>query len=336
LRNLGLPDELILDLKDLVDERTPPTVQDVVVEPENPGPDEPVRVSARIYSVGSARNTPIFEAWILYTTDNGGTWERVPMDQVPGADRMWTGEIPGQPQGAEVQFSLQAFSVNDEMYIEAMCQATEGIPPAPDQAPPACAEDDYPDICALQLPYDCVFPLSVSEEDLVTYKEDRVAVTPSMDFRNGRVAVRDGRIYLQMNFKDDVTHGTMSPPDLQYYVMGWLNPDKATLERGLDAILKQGGVVIYAMPTLFRECTIYQVLGGGSLDSDATSGTCRAQGPMLEISIPISVVEPNPSRELEFIVVTLSQAGPNMVNLKLRDTSLFTRMRYVQRGYTVE
>lgn len=334
LRNLGLPDDLILDLKNLVDERVPPVARDVEFAPESPGDGEPVTVSARIFAMGRSRNTPVFEAAILYSTDGGAMWLREDMERAPGDDRAWSGTIPGQPSGTRVLFSIQALGVNDEMYIEAACEQS-GVPPMPG-GPAACEGADNPALCALRTPYDCAFPLSVSENDLVSYEDDRSLIAQSLDFRSGHVAFGDGRVYLQAQFKDSVTHGTISPPNLQFYVAGWLNPDKATMERGLDAILKQGGAVIFAIQPLFHECTIYQIAGGASLDSDATTGTCARDGDTLTMSVPMSAIEPNPSHELEFVFITLSQAGPNMTDLKLRDASLFTRVRAAGQGYTVK
>jgi hypothetical protein len=335
LRQLGLPDDLILDLKELVDERMPPVAHDVEFSPSEPQDGEPVTVTARIFAVGRSRNAPVFEASILYTTDGGATWSRADMTRAPGDDRKWSGQIPGQPAGTDVLFGIKAVSVTDELYVEAACEQS-GFTPMPEGPPAACEGDISPALCALRFPYDCVFPLSVSEHDAISYEDERIAIAKSLDFQYGHVAFGDGRVRLKARFKGEVTHGTISPPNLQFYVAGWLNPDKATLERGLDAILKQGGAVIFAIPSLFRECTIYQVAGGATLDADATSATCVSDGNTLEVSVPLTAMEPNPSGELEFVFLTLSQASPNMTELKLWDASLFTRVKSVNRGYSVK
>ena len=281
LRNLGLPEDLILDVKELVDDRTPPMVEDVVVEPQAPAAGEPVRVSARIFAKGRSRNAPVFDAAVLYSTDGGATWQRALMENRSRDDRIWSGEIPGMAAGTEVLYGIQAFSVNDEMYVEVVCDPQEDARPAPDPDTAACAGADNPELCALTMPSGCMFPVSFEEDDLVRYEDERVEITPSLDFRNGYAGHRDARVFMHMRFKDHVTHGSLSPPNLQFYVLGWLNPDLATAEQGIDAILKQGGVV-------------------------------------------------------ELVVITISQAGPNMLDLKLRDASLFTRLKYVKRSYVVE
>ena len=81
-------------------DNTPPDIELLAVSPEEPGPDEPVQVRARVEDGLSG----VAEVLLCYRVSEGA-WESINMTHQEGA---WQASIPGQPGGAKVSFKVRA------------------------------------------------------------------------------------------------------------------------------------------------------------------------------------------------------------------------------------
>lgn len=317
LNNLGISHEDLDEIKDLIDERSHTVIQDITLSPEQPAANQPVTVTAAIFTQNKPFGEEIWSAAINYSTDGGLTMFHSPMEKQSQNGNLWTGTIPAQSAGAQVIYGLQAVTIFDEMYVETMCPSTGGRQIDYDAVSPECKNHDNVFYCEAQRPRECLFPMSMSSEKYASNTLNGKTIPEDLRMLSTRVGYNDTRVFLQLDVKGQVTSGTYSPMNAHVYVAGWLNPDTSASETGVSAILKQGAVVIYAPLNPTNKCALYFLRAGTDLITDNRSVTCESMGSHLLISIDREAINSNPSRTLEFMFMTF-----RMLQMSPPDTDL--------------
>lgn len=336
LSSLGLSRETSDDIKEVIESRHTSIIKTAVMSPEEPGDNEPVVITASIVSPPEMSGEETESVSINYSTNWGETWEKIDMEQDQDDDRIWTGEIPGQPSGTEIIWGLQASNYFDEITVEAVCDLENGVVPEEnDEIPEACKDEKNPEICHATRPIGCMFPMAVSSDDFKMYQDATSDIPEDLNLRTSRVGFDDKRLYLDITVNGKVTPGQLSPTDIHIYVAGWLNPDRAGSELGFEAILKQGAAILYAPLNPTDKCAIYFLNAGALLETNRTSGTCEAIENHLILSIDRKIFEPNPSKTLEFTFMTLTQRQLSIPDVELEDNSIFTKVILADRYYSI-
>ena len=88
-------------LKSVID-RTPPVINNVARNPQQPQPSDTATVSANVTDPDSGVKT----VTLRYSKDSGTTWSDVAM--TVGTGSIYTGTIPAQPDGTAVQYKIKA------------------------------------------------------------------------------------------------------------------------------------------------------------------------------------------------------------------------------------
>ncbi|MFA6449834.1 MAG: hypothetical protein WCX65_10215 [bacterium] len=332
ISRLGISSEDLDVIKNLIDRRSQPMVRSVTINPENPNEDEAISIIASIVTPRNPNGGEVFEAYINYSVDDGKTMSRIVMEKETDDGNTWKGIIPGQPSGANVIFGIQAVNAFDETYVEILCE-TDGIFNTDNNVSDDCKNSKNTEYCDAQKPKSCLFPMSISSDKLDAYSEEMSKIPPALYIKTMKVGFNENKLFLEMNAKDKVSPGSYSPMDIFIYVAGWLNPDKTSSETGINSILRQGAIIIYAPLNTSDKCAIYYLRGGLDVQTDNQSVACSPQGNRLLLSLDRKAIEPNPSKTLEFVFLTfrMIQLSPSKVDLQ--DSTLFTRVVFEKRGF---
>ncbi len=336
LSHLGLSVEDTDKIKNLIDERSQPIVKDVTINPEAPIADEPVSIIATIVTPHSPNGEEVYEAYINYSTDDGKTMARIDMAKETEDGNTWKGVIPGQPSGTNVIYGIQAINAFDETYVEAVCETVNILDTVDKIISEDCKDSKNPEYCYAQGPKGCLFPMSISSDKHDTYLEDASRIPAALYIKATRVGFNENKLFLEVDYKDKVSQGSYSPMDIHIYVAGWLNPDRGSSDTGIDAILKQGAIIIYAPLNTSDKCALYYLRGGADVRKDNQSVTCNPQDNKLILSIKRSAIEPNPSRTLEFAFMTFNMIQLSPSDVDLQDLTLFTRVFFTNRSFHVK
>lgn len=98
---------------------SPPIIENVVIEPEQPTSKDEVKVKATVYNNSSETDDKTSSVTLFYSVDKEGkTWEKVEMEQSEGDEKVWTATIPPQEAGATVKFYLQATDTSNNLTSE--------------------------------------------------------------------------------------------------------------------------------------------------------------------------------------------------------------------------
>ena len=328
LVGLGLSRDTLEDIEDIIEHRAMPIVKDVVIEPEAPEADEPVTVSAVVVTPPEMSGDKISDVYLDYSIDGGEEWNRVIMDQDGEDVRMWSGTIPGQPSGTDVIYGIQALNYMDELSVEAVCRTGDDIFAESGVSSEECEGEKNPELCEALRPHGCMFPMSVSAEEFKLYEDDISDIPEDMNIRSTRIGYDDENIYIELSVEGEVSPGQMSPTDIHIYVAAWLNPDKKKRGADLDSILEQGAAVISIPLNPTDKCAVYSV-HGATLFVDNQSVSCALSDNRVVYTVRREVLEPNPSRTMEFLFMTLSQQSLSLPDVALKDASLFTRVSFM-------
>jgi len=337
LNSIGIADDTIDDVKEIIDFRSPPIVNELSLQPEEPGAGESVVVTADIVSTLMNGNEKIFEAFLYYSTDYGDSWKKEPMENSRDDGRTWIGTIPGQPSGTDVIYGVQAVSIFEEMYIELVCQAgkrefVDGVNSISDE----CKDTGDSEICNNKYPLGCMFPMTVSPKDVSEFGETTKSISAGIDFKSTRIGYDEEKVYFNLRFKDKVSAGSLSPMNANIFVAGWLNPDKPGVGTGLEAVFRKGAIIMYT-PILNTDgrCVIYQLKYGMTMEADKNTGYCDIIDDQVVFSVNKDYFEPNPSGVQEFIFLSFTMEKQGEDGVSFKDNSLFTRVSFIDREYTV-
>ncbi len=331
LHQLGISREDADRVKDAIDNRAFPTVDKVEISPASPRENEPVTVSAVIEKARKRETAEVWEAFINYTADGGASFSRIRMERTSSSGDVWKGVIPGQPSGTEIMFGIHAVNAFDEAYVENFC-AVEVVVGA--MSKEADCRADTLDCPALR-PSGCLFPMSIPHNRLDGAAFEYSGAPESLFIRSSRVGFSQDRVLMTVNTQGRVSPGRLSPTAANIYVAGWLNPDISSGDTGMEAILRQGAVVIYAPLNISNKCALYY-FHGSEVVADNKSAVCAADENRLAISVDRKAFKDNPSRTLEFMFMTFVMTQINPADVELADISLITRVAYRKRGYRVE
>jgi hypothetical protein len=330
--NVGLPDDTQLKVEDLVQNRSLPIVKDLTYAPENPKPGEAVVVTAKIATYPRTLGDQTGEAYILYSTNKGMSWQQVSMEAGEEDSKSWKGEIPGQPKGTDVIFGIKAINYSGNMYIEAVCQVSDSPINDPAYVDNDCVHSGKENACDGKMPVGCMFPLAIKHENM---DDDEQVIPSDLNFQDVRIGYNEENIYLDAAVQSRVTPGTISPMNVHLYVAAGLNPDRAAFGSGLESIMTQGAVMIYTPLNIANPCVIYY-LKGEDIVEDYENGMCTSRDNHLVFSIKRMVTKPNPSNTMEFMLLDFVETGIMPLVIPLYDNTHFTRVRYENRGYQVK
>lgn len=332
--NVGLPEDTQIKIEEMLNARSMPDVKELTFSPESPKANEPVAVTANIFTYPRVKGDDTDTVSIVYSTDGGKTWAQADMDPDKENTKLWKGEIPGQPSGTDVIFGLKAVNYSGNMYVEAAC-SLQGTP-AKDESylKNECVVSGDSQQCKAGLPIGCMFPMSINRVDP---DEDNRSIPDDLDITDARVGYDDDNFFIDVIVKGKVSPGTMSPMNTHIYVAGGINPDKpGGSDQGVESIIMQGAVMTYIPVNAGAPCMIYFLRGMDEIMRDVYSGGCAANDNHLIYSIKRAVTQPNPSKKLELMAFDLIQTSifPNVI--PLYDYTHVTRVKFDSRGYKVQ
>ncbi len=263
----GLPPGTEDTLYDLQATMYPPEIHGVTLDPETPKAGVPTTVTAKIFNDPNITDDETLEAWLIYSLDDGETWEYVDMD--PSKDmRTWTGTIPGFDAGVEVLYGFRATDSSDNLYTEIPCLVTSW-PPKGDT---------------------CMFDLAPDEDPL----DDESQVTPDdFDIMNFKAGVDEEYLYVEMEVQGKIEPGSISPVYVHLYGFVMHNPDIGNP----SDILTTGFIGIYAPHgealTYYKCMTLSYPMDEVLIDNSQM--TCLAEGSKLWFKVKDSAIGNNPS-----------------------------------------
>jgi hypothetical protein len=325
----SLPPELQERVEDLLATRFPPQLLSVELDPESPGADEAVTVTAEIQNDASITDDETSEAYIFFSADGGETWEEVEMETED--DKTWTAEIPGQESGATVIWGIRAVDSSSNFYTDLPCKVSE---PVPYDGYKTCTEEED---CESALPYGCVFALASDESPIDD--EDQV-IPDDFDFQNFRIAYDDDNIYLDLVVQGKVSDGSASPMNIHGYVGVLINTDKGGNSTDLTELLSAGAIMLHAPLAklaggLVKPC-FYGYQQGGDFVQDTGPLTCKDKGNHLFFTIKRDAIEDNPSNQLQFLGANASITSISPIAGGVYDNTRITQVNFIERSYEVE
>lgn len=179
----------------------PPIIGKVTQTPQEPKAGEDVTVVAEIYNDVEKTDDVTTQAFLRYSVDGGKTWQTVEMTQGEGAkEKEWTGVIPGQPSGTEVIYYVQGIDTSGNLATE-MPGINKVWPPSEKETPLLAEPVTDPD----------------DAENLV--KAD-------LDYIEFAIGHDEKYVYGRMKVEGKIHEGVLSPPAINAYVVGMLNPDR--------------------------------------------------------------------------------------------------------------
>ncbi len=190
----------------------PPIIQSVTQSPEEPKNGEAVTVTAVVERVhfGDSDYETVETVKLFYTFD-GEKWDEVEMEQNGEDKTEWTGEIPAATDCAQVDYYISARDSAGNMAMELPEWAS-----TPGWEPPAAgAAPDKP-------PHDYLFKMydHVNGERPEGAPKD---VPSYMDISSVRFGYDASSFYFRLQFGDPMQQGTISPVDINLYILGIIN-----------------------------------------------------------------------------------------------------------------
>lgn len=331
-----LPPDLQDKVNNLMATRWPPLAKSVTLDPEAPAADQAVSVTAEVFNDTEVTEDETSEVYLIYTTDGGATWNQVELEQQDN-EKLWTGEIPGQPSGTEVLYGIKALDSSGNVYVEAVCKMPGSPLEIEDYIDNDCVNKGDVSLCEAKMPRGCMFPLSSDDSPL---NDEAALISDDFDFWDYRIGYDDDNVYMDLAVEGKVSPGTASPMNIHLYIGGVLNPDKPASGTGLDAIARQGGAFIHGplltlSGGLAKPCSfLYQK--GNTAVQDETAIKCIAKRNHLLYVVKRSAIGDNPSNILEFLALSAAGTSISPVNGALYDNSHFTNVRLESRSYKVE
>ncbi len=333
--SIGIKNADLDKIKEIIDTRMSPIVKSVALSPEKPGDNEPVSVTAVIITPDKPNGEEVYEAYVNYSIDDGQTFQAVEMDRSSDRGDTWTGTIPGQPSGTNVIYGIQAVNAFDETYVETLCETDSGKQDIIKYAAENCKDVKIAGFCDAKKPIGCLFPMSISSDKFDSVLEDKSKIPAGLYITSTRTGFNENELFLDINAKGDISGGTYSPTDIYVYVAGWLNSDKLTSKTGIDAILEQGAIILYAPLNYTNKCALYSMRGTDPV-ADIQSVKCEPHGNQLTLSINRKAIGDNSSRTLDFIFMTFEMTRITPVDVDLKDITLFTKSVYKERSFQVD
>jgi hypothetical protein len=334
-------DQLPSDMRDKVNNlmatRWPPMIKSVVLNPEAPAADAAVSVTVEAFNDSNVTEDETSEVAVLYSADEGKTWSKVDAEQQENK-KLWVAEIPGQPSGTKVIYSVKATDSSGNTAITASCKMT-GSPFADETyITDDCVAKKDASICEARLPRGCMFPMAIDDTPL---NDDSNLVPDGFDYWDYLIGWDDENLYVDLTAEGKITAGTSSPMNIHAFLGLMINPDRPAAGSGLDSILNQGAAFVYApLATLsgglLKPCS-YTYKKGDTAVQDDSSMVCTAKDNHLLYTVKRSAIGDNPNKVLEFLMANgnvTSISSP--VSGQLYDNSRFTNVVFEEHSYTVQ
>lgn len=198
---------------DQIMDMDPPLIGKVTISPKEPKANEDVQVVAEIANDVARSDAETTEAYLLYSIDDGKTWEEVEMEKE--GDKNWKGTIPAQPSGVKVMFYVRGIDETGNVATE-MPGINIVWPPAKDVKLLLCKALSDPDTETKYLPDD-------------------------MDITDLAIGYDDKSIYGALKVQGKISKGMMSPTWMQVYALPIINPDKG---EDLDKLMDAGVILV--------------------------------------------------------------------------------------------
>lgn len=212
----GLPPGTDEALEELQATMYPPWVYSVKLNPAVPVAGEETTVTAEIYNDASITKDKTITTTLMYSLDDGTTWEMVDMDEIVD-NKTWTAVIPPQEEGVEVLYGFRAEDTSSNIYVETPCLVTSWPP-----------KDDS-----------CMFDIAVDEAPV----DDESSLIPdAFDIHGFKAGVDNDNLYVEIRLDGAVSEGSISPIFVHLYGFGVANPDKGDP----SDIISQGFLGVYA------------------------------------------------------------------------------------------
>ncbi|MEW6202229.1 MAG: hypothetical protein AB1546_09655, partial [bacterium] len=287
---------------DIIETRYPPVVYDVKLDPEAPAEDEPVTIKVQAYNDSKLTDSETSAVYVHYSTDGGKTWEEIELDTED--DKNWEGELPGQPSGTEVLYSIRAEDDSNNVYVEAVCPMEEE--PSEEYLENDCiSTEDYSN--CTNLPVGCMFAMGKDEEG----DDPADEIADDLDFWDVRAGEGEDRYYIDVAVQGKIDGGTVSPMNLNGYVVIVLNPDKNVAGNNIRELAKAGVILGYAPQAeisggLLLPCFVgYERAGDFAQDGDALTCDAKKNHLMLSFDKDVAALAENPSEYLTYIVIDI-------------------------------
>lgn len=272
----ALPGDLQEKIELMLATRYPPELKSISISPEAPAAGEAVTVTAKIYNDSAVTDDEISSVNIMYSTDEGATWQEV--EGSSDDDKTWTAEIPAQDSGVKVIYAIKAIDSSTNYFVDIPCKTPEF--PAEGYLDAACVSSEDPTTaCATALPAGCMVPLS-RDDDPLNDEED--AIPSNADFMDYKVGFNDDEIFIDLVTEDKATKGTTSPMDIRANAVALINRDSDAKGGDLDTLLQRGAVVVSAPLAsiaggVVKEC-FYGTQKGNSFDQNDKAVKCKMTG----------------------------------------------------------
>lgn len=197
----GFPEEIYYKQND------PPMLERHIFEPENPGPDDEITVTALIRNNHLITDSETLDATFYYSYDGGESWYEQELEELGGGE--WTTTIA--PIGAPVTLYYLFTAVDDlgNYYLE--------IPSTPIDWE---SQSDAP------------FFITVEDNNSVP------AVAPdNLDITSVSIGYDGTHYYFNINVEGEISGGTITPLEANLYHAGFFLPDNRGVALNPDLVL---------------------------------------------------------------------------------------------------
>jgi len=190
-----LPDEEGAALMTYIKQNEPPLLRKLSVKPENPGPGDPVAITAEIYNDPLVTRSKTLEVTVSYSIDGKETWRELDMADA-GDGKNWTAVIPPAGAPATLHFYFTAMDDAENYYMEV---------PETDVGWASAEDEDYVN--------------TVSDgNDVYTMVPD------NLDILSVGVAYDGELIYVETKVEGEISGGTVTPFEVNVYSAGFYIP----------------------------------------------------------------------------------------------------------------
>ncbi len=305
----GLPPGTEEVINELLATMFPPEVRSVALSPDPQKTDTIIKVTAEIRNDGSKTTDKTTDAWVMYSTDEGASWERTDMDaERDGAN--WTAELPAYPAGTEVVYGFRARDTSGNIYTETPCLVRSWPP------------DGDP----------CMFEIAIDEEPV---DDDPNLIPDDFDLMSFRAGEDEEFLYVELKVQGKITGGAVSPVFTHMYGIVVQNPDRGDPHD----IITQGFLGVYAPLANvygFRPCMVVS-RPGKDVVMDSHNIECKTDGDArLWMKIHSSHIGANASRFIRLMAADGALTGLSPLTGIFYDYTHVSSLVLMDRAFSVQ
>lgn len=304
----GLPPGTEEKINDILETMYPPETYSLTVIPDPPKADTITSITSEIRNDSSKTDDRTTDAWILYSSDGGDTWEEADMDK-QGESFKWNTELPAFPSGTEVLYGVRAQDTSTNIYVETPCLVTSWPP------------DGDP----------CMFDLAVDDDPI---DDDSSVIPDDFDILEVKGGVDEDNLYIEIKVQGSIVEGKLTPMFAHIYGIGVMNPNKGNP----SDILTQGFLGVYAplADTFgYKQCMIISKPADSVL-IDSSRIECSAKDSRLWMKIQNIAIGNNPSKYIKMIAADGAFTAMNPMAGVYYDYTHVSSIGFYGRWFTVE